>query len=111
MMNDVTLTNIVVRLVEAWALSLGLLPTGNFDPDDPGCVRDYGPHRVITVQSLVPADEDSDALDLDTLDTSLTKYLSAIRLSGIPRVEPFEMGIYDCHCCNRAYLHVSVTFI
>ena len=96
---------IAVHLLEVWLLSLGLQPTGDFDPDDPACMRDYGPHRVWTIQARVP---DGLAVDRYELLDHLRNFLDEqAALPGAMRFHAYNIDLYDSPYCG-SYIFASI---
>lgn len=105
MMDGHLLTALAVRVLEVWLLSLGLQPTGDFDPDDPACLRDYGPHRVWTVQARVP---DGVAVDRGLLFARLQSYLDEqSRHPGAVKFLPNDIELYTSPVCGD-YVFASI---
>lgn len=108
MISQEQMNNIALRVVETWLLLLGFTPSAGWDPDDLNCVRDYGPHRVWTIQAKVPP-EQVDTLDLDTLDKSFREYISAHNAAPTAvKFEPYGMEVYVCPCGCGTFLYTSI---
>ena len=104
-MNQDILMQIAVHLLEVWLLSLGLQPTGDFDPNDPACMCDYGPHRVYTVQAHIP-----DGFDVDPqiLFDYLQKFLNKqAALPGAIRFNAYNIDLYHSPYCG-GYVFASI---
>lgn len=98
-------TQIAVHILEVWLLSLGFQPTGYFDPDDPECIRNYGPHRVYTVQAQVPA---GSIVDPQILLDHLQQYLDEqAALPGAERFNAYDIERYASPYCGN-YIFVSI---
>ena len=98
-------TQIAVHILEVWLLSLGFLPTGYFDPDDPACMRDYGPHRVYTVQANIPTGVPVDRYELlDLLQQFLDEQAS---LPGAMRFHAYDIDLYHSPYCGN-YIFASI---
>lgn len=104
-MDETFLTAIAARTVEVWLLSLGFQPTGYFDPNDRECIRDYGPHRVYTVQARVP---DGFAVDRHELLGLLQDYLEQqARLPSAVRFRAYNIETYFSPYCGN-YIFASI---
>lgn len=89
---------IALSVVRTWLLSLGFRPSDDWDPSDPGCLCDYGPHRVITVQAHIPAGA---SFDCDDLLCQLDTYLDAqAQLPGSIRLHAYDIASWCCPCCG-----------
>lgn len=103
--NEEIRTQIAVHILEVWLLSLGLQPTGDFDPDDPACVRDYGPHRVYTVQARVPGGV---VVDRGLLLAHLQAHLDEqAALPGAMRFNAYDIELYESPYCGN-YIFASI---
>lgn len=102
------LDQIAVRTMETWLLSMGFQPSNEWDPNDLNCVRDYGPHRIWTVQARIPADL-VDGLDLDTLDKAFREYMTAHNATPTAvKFEPYGIEKYACPCGCGTFLYTSI---
>ena len=103
-MDDTMLTALAVRVLESWFLSLGFTPCGGWDPADPNCMRDYGPHRIWTVQARCPDDADCDALSM-----SFLEYIHQHNaLPGAIKFEPYNLELYECPCGCGTFVFASI---
>lgn len=85
MIPDELLIQAAVNILSYWLLSQGFVPSGDWDADDPACLRDCGPHRIICVQAHVPAGQE---IDKEELFRRLDEYLN--HLSALPGSIPFH---------------------
>ena len=98
-------TLVAVHILEVWLLTLGFQPTGYFDPYDPTCLRDYGPHRVYTLQAHVP---DGIAVDRYELLDDLQQFLNEqTNLSGDTRFKAYNIELYESPYCGN-YIFASI---
>ena len=105
MVNEEIRAQIAVKLLEYWLLSLSFQPTGFFDPDDPACMRDYGPHRVYCVQARVP---NGLAVDRCELLDHLRNFLDEqAALPGAMRFNAYDIEMYTSPYCGD-YIFVSI---
>lgn len=104
-MNDRMLTILAFHILEVWLLTLGFQPSGGWN-DDPNCVRDYGPHRVWTVDAHIP---DGMALDRELLWEDLNVYIQAHNsLPTAVKFGAYGIDIYDCPYGSGKYIYVSI---
>lgn len=104
-MDQYLLTLVAVRVMEVWLSGLGFQPTGYFDPNDSACLRDYGPHRVWTIQANIPAGIATDRHDLlDQLHHYLDKQAD---LPGAIRFHAYNIDFYHSPYCGN-YVFVSI---
>ena len=74
-------------------LSLGFQPTGYFNPEDPECVRDFGPHRTYTMQARIP---ESVSVDRHILLDHLQQFLDEqASLHNAIRFNAYDIELYD----------------
>ena len=107
MMDERFLSAIAVRTLEVWLLSLGFQPTGDFDPGAPECIRDFGPHRVYTVQAHVP---DGWIVDCCELLAILQGYLEEqAKLPGAIRFHAYNIDLYHSPYCG-SYVFASIEY-
>ena len=98
-------TLVAVHILEVWLLTLGFQPTGYFDPEDPECVRDFGPHRIYTIQAYVPYGVSFDRfLLLDHLQQFLNEQTN---LSGDTRFKAYNFELYESPYCGN-YISASI---
>ena len=96
---------IAIRTVEVWLLSRGFQLSENVDPNDPACIRDYGPHRIYTVQARVP---DGFNVDRHELLDSLRNFLDEqARLPGTVRFHAYNVELYTSPYCGT-YVFASI---
>lgn len=87
---------ISIRILEAWFLLLGFQPSSDWDANDPACLRDEGPYRIITVQAH---GLDRTFLNTDELSYSLWEFLDCF--SGLPG--GFPLRIYEVNEYESPY--------
>lgn len=88
---DKGIIDLAMRLIETWFLSVGLRPMDNFDPTDPACVKDYGPHRIVTCSATVPPM--SWFASAEMLQVAFARYLAAYN-SAVEHPEA-RFGMYS----------------
>ena len=77
----------------------------NFDQDDPACLRDYGPHRVWTLQAHIP---DGVYVDRHDLLKSLTDHLDEqAELPSAVRFRAYNIELYHSPYCGD-YVFASI---
>ena len=104
-MDQYLLTLTAVRVLEFFLLMLGFQPTGYFDQDDPACLRDYGPHRVWTLQAHIP---DGVYVDRHDLLKSLTDHLDEqAELPSAVRFRAYNIELYHSPYCGD-YVFASI---
>jgi hypothetical protein len=91
-MSENLLNALAVRILEVWALSLGLIP-GSWNENDPNCRREYGPNVVWTIEARVP---DGEIVDRQALWESLNEYIdNHNRLPGSIRFGCYDIQTYE----------------
>ena len=104
MLPENVLDKIAVKIVEIWMLQQGILPADNWEPNDPICVRDYGPHRVWTIQGRLEAEN----LDVEALEKAFRDYLDKHnQLSTAVRFQVYGIEAYS-HADGTFLLYVSI---
>ena len=102
------LDRIAYNVAETWLLQRGFIPSAGWDPDDPLCVRDYGPHRVWTIKARIPV-ELVDEIDTVDLMNDFRAYL--IQHNTLPtaiRFQPYNLEVYACPHGYGTFLYISL---
>lgn len=103
-MNNNLLTQIARNVIEAFLLTLGMVPSKGESLE----VRDFGAHRVYVQQARVP---DALAEDIDAGDVfdQLVVYLEHHNaLPTAARFYPYNVEAYVCPCGCGTYIYISI---
>lgn len=99
---------IAYDITEVWLLQRGFLPSVGWDSANPLCIRDYGPHRVYTIQAEVPSDYVGE-FDRDRLRADFEAYLEMVNQALVTvRFLPYDVEVYSCFCHCGTFLYVSL---
>ncbi len=102
------LDRIAYNVAETWLLQRGFIPSDGWDPNDPQCVQNYGPHRVWTIQARIPVGL-VDKIDTVDLMNDFRAYL--IQHNTLPtaiRFQPYNLEVYACPCGCGTFLYISL---
>lgn len=98
------LDQIAYNILAAFLAQLGMVPSEGDSME----IKDYGPHRVWTVQAKVPP-EIADTIDQGEVFKALVEYLS--RHNAAVTAVPFNAygaEIYVCPCGCGTFLYPSI---
>lgn len=104
MMSDKFLDAIASNVIAGFLAQFGMVPSGGDSME----VKDYGPHRVWTIQAKVPP-EIADTIDQGEVFKALVEYLA--RHNAIVTAVPFNaynVEIYVCPCGCGTFLYSSI---
>ena len=84
--------NLAICLLHVYLSLLGLIPSSDWDVNDPNCVRDYGPYRIWVVHAHIP---DPTAIpDEAALLDSLERFLAALNKFLPVKLYPYRIERY-----------------
>ena len=98
------LDQIAYNILAAFLAQFGMVPSEGDSME----IKDYGPHRVWTVQAKVPP-EIADTIDQGEVFKALVEYLA--RHNAIVTAVPFNAygaKIYVCPCGCGTFLYLSI---
>lgn len=102
-MNDKQLNLIARNVLAGFLATIGLAPSDGDSME----IRDYGPHRVWTVQAKLPPEMDT--IDQSVVFKALAEYLD--KHNALPtavRFNAYGLEVYSCYCGCGTFLYTSI---
>ncbi|HHX23871.1 MAG TPA: hypothetical protein GX723_07695 [Thermoanaerobacterales bacterium] len=98
---------IAVRIAEIFFLINGFELIDDWDINGPGCINDYGPHRVYHFCAKI---QKGGLFYIDAVDGWLTDYLEYINKAlRIIKFHNYRIEIEQCSCCESTYIYMSLS--